>query len=71
MIVEAEPDIAWPIMFSTILAELVSESICLVLSVKKTLHSPMLIVLQAFVESFLSNRLQERIQPIHLVYNKR
>ena len=55
MIVEAEPDIAWPIMFSTILAELVSESIGLMLSVKKTLHSPMLIVLQMFVESFLSN----------------
>ena len=56
MIVKAEPDIAWPIMFSTILAELMSESIGLMLSVKKTLHSPMLRIFQAFVESFLSNR---------------
>ena len=61
MIVEAEPDIAWPIMFSTILAKLMSESIGLMLSVKKTLHSPMLKIIQTFVESFLSNRLQERI----------
>ena len=71
MIVKAEPDIAWPTMLSTVLTELMSKPTSFVFSVKKTLHSPMLIVLQTFVESFLSNRLQKRIQPIHLVYNKR